>query len=79
MDSSIAFKTLRDSESLRVFPSSPIPVPPTPIPRHPNQGCPAILADVDGTIIGAWSLSKEKRIELAATIAHRADEIAQVV
>jgi len=33
------------------------------------------LADVDGVMIGAWTLGKEKRMELAAAIARRADEI----
>jgi len=39
----------------------------------------AALADVDSTIIGAWGLGKEKRLETAATIAQRADEIAGVL
>jgi hypothetical protein len=37
------------------------------------------LADVDSTIIGAWGLGKEKRLETAAAIAQRADEIAAIL
>jgi hypothetical protein len=35
----------------------------------------AALGDADGVMIGAWGLGKEKRLELAAMIARRADEI----
>jgi len=39
----------------------------------------AALADVDSTMIGAWGLGKEKRLETAAMIAPRADEIAKII
>ena len=39
----------------------------------------AALADVDSTMIGAWGFGKEKRLEVAAQIAQRADEIKQIV
>ncbi len=39
----------------------------------------AALADVDSTIIGAWGLGKEKRLETAAAISQRTDEIAAVL
>jgi hypothetical protein len=39
----------------------------------------AALADVDSTIIGAWGLGKEKRLEAAAMISHRTDEITQTL
>jgi hypothetical protein len=37
------------------------------------------LADVDGVMIGAWGLGKEKRLELAAAISRRADEINEIL
>jgi hypothetical protein len=39
----------------------------------------AALADVDGVMIGAWGLGKEKRMELAAAISNRADEITEIL
>ena len=39
----------------------------------------AALSDVDSTIIGAWGLGKEKRLETAAGIVNLADEISQVI
>jgi len=39
----------------------------------------AALSDVDTTIIGAWGLGKEKRLETAAVIVNLADEISQVL
>lgn len=38
----------------------------------------AALADVDSTMIGAWGLGKTRRLEAAAQIAQRADEIEQI-
>ena len=37
------------------------------------------LADVDATMIGAWGLGKEKRHDLAAMIAQRAEEISVIL
>jgi hypothetical protein len=39
----------------------------------------AALAEVDGIMIGSWGLGKEKRLELAAMIVRRAEEIAQLI
>jgi hypothetical protein len=39
----------------------------------------AALSDVDATMIGAWGFGKEKRLEVAAQISQRADEIHQIV
>jgi hypothetical protein len=39
----------------------------------------AALAEVDGIMIGSWGLGKEKRLELAAMIARRAEEIREIV
>lgn len=36
------------------------------------------LADVEGTIIGAWDLGNDRRSAVAESIAQRADEIAQI-
>ncbi len=39
----------------------------------------AALADVDATMIGAWGFGKDKRLEVAAQISRRADEIQQIL
>jgi hypothetical protein len=39
----------------------------------------AALADVDATMIGAWGFGKDRRMEVAAHIAQRADEIQEIL